>query len=180
VEAGPPGSCVVLESITIGLGSVAAGPDVHVIDVLGLANPVGSRIPADPAARIGHQKRLPPAHVFARLTLDREDGSLPADVDPATLEAARQLLRQPPVVRLLAATRDPLTPARALRNIREALALTRLRLSIDPMSGTTPTCDASHGPVEPTQTAITGSQIPRRLMSLIRRLLPRNRGRRRS
>jgi len=93
---------------------VAAGPDVHVIDVLGLADTVGSRIPADPDARIGHQKRLPPAHVLARLTLAREDGNLPADVDPTTLEAARWLLRQPAVVGLLAATRDPLTPERAV------------------------------------------------------------------
>ena len=44
-----PGSGVVLESITIGMGSVAAGPRVRVVDVLGLADAVGSRIAADPA-----------------------------------------------------------------------------------------------------------------------------------
>jgi arabinofuranosyltransferase len=124
-----PGSGVVLESVTIGLGSVAAGPGVHVIDVLGLADALGSRIPADPAARIGHQKRLPPAHVLARVTLAGEDdGAWPADAGPAAVEAARELLRQPAVVRLLAATQDPLTPARAWCNIRQALALTRLRV----------------------------------------------------
>ncbi|TKK89222.1 hypothetical protein FDA94_09770 [Herbidospora galbida] len=127
-----PGSGVVLESITIGLGSVAAGPHVHVIDVLGLADAVGSRIPADPAARIGHQKRLPPALVLARLALaDEGDAGLPADVDPATLAAARRLLRQPAVTRLLAATQDPLTLTRALRNVHQAVALTRLRVDID-------------------------------------------------
>ena len=131
-----PGSGVVLESITIGLGSVAAGPGVHVVDVLGLADALGSRIPADPDARIGHQKRLPPALVLARLALvGEDDGSLPADVGWATLEAARQLLRRPAVARLLAATQDPLTPTRALRNIHQALAFTRLRVAIDTVSG---------------------------------------------
>ena len=135
-----PGSGVVLESITIGLGSVAAGPGVRVVDVLGLADALGSRIPADPAARIGHRKRLPPALVLARLALvgEDDDDSLPTDVGRATLEAGRQLLRRPEVARLLAATNDPLTPTRALRNIHQALALTRLRVAIDTVSGTPP------------------------------------------
>ena len=60
---------------------------------------------------------------------------MPRDVDPASLEAARRLLRRPAVARLLAATRDPLTPTRALRNIRQALALTRLRLGMDRVPG---------------------------------------------
>ena len=133
-----PGSGVVLESITIGLGSVAAGPNVHVIDVLGVADALGSRIPANPAARIGHQKRLPPGLVLARVTLAGEDdASVPADVGRATLEAARQLLRRPAVARLLAATQDPLTPTRALRNLRQARALTRLRVAVDTMSANT-------------------------------------------
>jgi arabinofuranosyltransferase len=153
-----PGSGVVLESITIGMGSVAAGPDVHVVDVLGLADAVGSRIPADPAARIGHQKRLPPALVLARVALaDEDDASLPADVDPATLEAARRLLRRPAVARLLAATRDPLTPTRALRNIREAIALTRLRVGIDTVSRDTTHSSAVQDPGVPTAMASTGA-----------------------
>jgi len=64
------------------------------------------------------------------------DQSLPSNVDAASLEAARRLLRRPAVARLLAATRDPLTPTRALRNIRQALALTRLRLPMDRVPGT--------------------------------------------
>jgi arabinofuranosyltransferase len=124
-----PGSGVVLESITVGVGSVAAGPGVHVIDVLGLADALGSRIPADPAARVGHRKLLPPAFVVGRVALAGEDdGRLPADVDRAALQAARQLLRQPGVARLLAATQDPLTPTRALNNIWYARSLTRLRV----------------------------------------------------
>ena len=39
------------------MGATAAGPNVHVIDALGLADAVGSRIPAGPARRIGHQIR---------------------------------------------------------------------------------------------------------------------------
>jgi arabinofuranosyltransferase len=133
-----PGSGVVLEAITIGLGSVAAGPEVHVVDVLGLADALGSRLPAQPDARIGHRKRLPPALLFARLRLaDEDDGSLPPDVGRTTLEAARELLRRPPVVRLLAATRDRLTPTRAVRNILQSLALSRLRVPVDALTGDT-------------------------------------------
>jgi arabinofuranosyltransferase len=139
-----PGSGVVLESITIGLGSTAAGPDVHVIDVLGLGDAVGSRIAADRGARVGHQKRLPPALVLGRLALTHEDdGSLPADVGRAALHAARRLLRSPAVRGLLAATRDPLTPARAVRNIGQALAMTRLRLAIDTVTEAQPHLSAT-------------------------------------
>ena len=122
-----PGSAVVLESITIGMGATAAGPDVHVIDVLGLADAVGSRIAADPHARIGHQKRLPPAWVLARLRL--AGTALPDDVTAADLQAARQALAHPAVARLLAATRAPLTPRRALRNVVQSFGLTRLRIT---------------------------------------------------
>jgi arabinofuranosyltransferase len=133
-----PGSGVVLEAVTIGVASFAAGPDVRVIDVLGLADPVGSRMPADPAARTGHQKRLPLPLVLARVTFagehDAEAGG-PTEVEPARLEAARRLLRQPALATLLAATGDPLTVRRALRNLRLAVALTRFRFSVDTVTG---------------------------------------------
>jgi arabinofuranosyltransferase len=122
-----PGSGVVLESITIGMGATAAGPDVHVIDVLGLADAVGSRIAADPHARTGHQKRLPPAWVLARVRL--ADAALPDDVTAADLQAARRVLADPAVARLLSATRAPLTPRRALRNLVQSFGLTRLRIT---------------------------------------------------
>jgi arabinofuranosyltransferase len=148
---------------------------VHVVDVLGLADALGSRIPADPAARIGHQKRLPPALVLARLTLaDKNDDSLPADVDRATLEAARQLLRQPAVARLLAATQDPLTPTRALRNIHQALALTRLRVAIDTVLGNT-SRSGGQNPRALAPTANTDARMLRRLASRVRSLAARKR-----
>jgi arabinofuranosyltransferase len=111
---------------------------VHVVDVLGLADALGSRLPARPDARIGHRKRLPPALVLARLPLaDDDDSALPPDVGRTALDAARELLRRPAVVRLLAATRDRLTPTRAARNILQSLALSRLRLPIDALTGDT-------------------------------------------
>ncbi|MGW4371600.1 hypothetical protein ACWEKT_38845 [Nocardia takedensis] len=131
-----PGSGVFLESITIGLGSTAAGPDVHVIDVLGLGDAVGSRIPPDPAARIGHQKRLPPALVLARLRLADEADLLPEE--RAGLRAARALLRTPAVAHLVAAISEPITLARARRNVRQAFSLTRLRLVIGSLSDPAP------------------------------------------
>jgi arabinofuranosyltransferase len=122
-----PGSGVVLEAITIGLGSMSAGPSVHVFDVLGLGDAFGSRITADPAGRIGHQKRLPRAFMLARIPVVSDD-DLTHDVDRATLDAARRILRIPAVAKLFDATQSPLTLARALRNVLQATALTRLRV----------------------------------------------------
>jgi arabinofuranosyltransferase len=122
-----PRSGVILEAITIGLGSQSAGPGVHVADVLGLGDAVGSRIPAEPRGRIGHQKRLPRALMFARIA-GASDDDLPHDVDHAALEAARRTLRSPAVAGLLDATQEPLTPLRALRNLLRSPALTRLRV----------------------------------------------------
>ena len=43
----------------IGMASVAAGPDVHIVDLWGLAHPVGGRLDLVTSDRPGHQKRLP-------------------------------------------------------------------------------------------------------------------------
>lgn len=95
--------------------------------MLGLADAVGSRIPADPQGRLGHQKRLPRALMFARIP-GASDDDLPRDVDRTTLQAARRTLRSPALAKLLDATQEPLTPLRALRNVLRSPALTRLRV----------------------------------------------------
>jgi arabinofuranosyltransferase len=121
-----PGSGVVLEGGTIGLQSVAAGPGVRVLDVMGLADAFGGRIASDPAARIGHRKALDPAYVLARVS--------PAAGGPGA-DDARAALRCPAAAEVLAATGDPPTPGRLLRNLLRAPALTFVRFPADPTVG---------------------------------------------
>jgi arabinofuranosyltransferase len=144
-----PGSGVVLEGNTLGAVSYAAGPDVRVLDVLGLANAIGSRIKADRSARQGHQKNGDRSWGFARL--DLVPGSLAAANERATkaakdagnkpvlpapdlavLDAAQQAVQCPAARALLDATEEPLTPARILSNIVQAPRLTRLRFPRHP------------------------------------------------
>jgi arabinofuranosyltransferase len=121
-----PGSGVVLEAYTIGLASMSAGADVRVFDLLGLADPYGSRIAADPGRRIGHQKYAGRPFLFARAPL-ADDAVLPAGVGRDEVEAARRALRCPEAQELLDAVQEPLTPGRALRNLVRAPALTARR-----------------------------------------------------
>lgn len=137
-----PGSGVVLEATTIGLVSQAAGPEVRVIDSLGLADALGSRITGiDGDPRIGHEKRIPTAWIVARVTDPPTAGSAnPVDetaVDPAQIVAARRALACPAVVELLEATAGDLTFARMLENARRSPALTRLRIPADPVTAAT-------------------------------------------
>jgi arabinofuranosyltransferase len=132
----PPGSGVVLEGGTIGLQSVAAGPDVRVLDVMGLADAFGGRITARPSDRIGHRKPLSPAYTLARV-LPRPPLPGPTGVDqPPGTDAARAALRCPAAREVIGATADPPTPDRLLRNLLRAPALTFVRFPADPAAGT--------------------------------------------
>jgi arabinofuranosyltransferase len=147
----PPGSGVVFEADTLGLASVAAGPDVRMHDRLGLANPLVARFLANREGRIGHQKASDIVWLLARLgitpaeveavneheTQRAIDAGHPDEpqllvVDPSTLEPARRALACPATTELVEATEAPFTPARALANLRASFALTGRRFSGDP------------------------------------------------
>ena len=56
---------------TIGIESYFAGPDFHVVDVLGLADPLLSRLPAVGTWRVGHYCRDQPAGTPRRFRVER-------------------------------------------------------------------------------------------------------------
>jgi arabinofuranosyltransferase len=125
-----PGSGVVLESTSIGLDSAAAGTDVYVYDLLGLADALGGRFSGfEGERRIGHEKHTDFAWVMAR-TRPIEPV---AGVDAQRVAAAERALACADVRELEEATSGPLTVGRALTNIGASLRLTRLRVPADPL-----------------------------------------------
>lgn len=87
----------------IGLVGFYTGPDRYIIDVLGLADPFLSRLPATRPWRIGHYSRVVPDGYFESVF---EDRTLIADTEKASLY---NLLR--------VVTRDPIWSARRWRAI---------------------------------------------------------------
>ena len=76
---------VVME--TIGVDGFTAGPEVHIIDLMGLADPLLSRLTcSDDKARVGHYRRMPPEGYEASLRAGQN-----VIVDPETAERYHQI-----------------------------------------------------------------------------------------
>lgn len=115
----------------VGVFSYTAGTGVYVDDWLGLANPVGSRIPSDPAIdKPGHRKVLPAAWTVARFATPSDRGYGP--VRTGQVRAAREALRCGRLEGLLRGVTEPMSPRRFAANLRHAFANTRLRIPADP------------------------------------------------
>jgi arabinofuranosyltransferase len=114
----------------LGLFAYSAGIDVGVVDVYGLADPVASHTRADRHARPGHQKFRSEPWVVARYTAP---GTAAPGVDGVAIAFAREALSCGDLARLERDTRAPLDPAQMARNVVDALGLTRLRYSRDPV-----------------------------------------------
>jgi arabinofuranosyltransferase len=82
---------VVVAARAIGMVSVAAGPDVYVEDLLGLADPLAAHTPNRDNHWPGHEKLLPMSWVFARFA---NNANVPPTVaSPRDIQAARDALR---------------------------------------------------------------------------------------
>jgi arabinofuranosyltransferase len=127
---------VVYEAGAIGLPGMAAGPEVYVLDRLGLADAYTARLRLEERRRPGHDKPLPLSWVWGRYGAA---GTVPPDVrDDATAAAAAMTC--PPLHALDAAITQPLTARRFVGNIAAAAALTRLRFPSDPTAAATELC----------------------------------------
>jgi arabinofuranosyltransferase len=142
----PPGLPVpAYASFAIGVSGYAFGTDVHVIDMLGLADPFTARFEVPRPGLIGHEKPIPPAWLAARIStgdVDPDDlpgppigwplwESSPARLD-ADADAARAALRCGDLRDLDAAVHARLTPGRFLSNIVHAGRNTALTIPADP------------------------------------------------
>lgn len=123
-------TAVVLEHQNVGVTGVAAGSRVHVVDGLGLGDPLGARLRLERAGRPGHEKILDEAWVLARFA--EPGASLPVGASERRVDAARRALRCGDLRTLQEATRDRLTPRLFLTNLANSLRLHRFRLPNDP------------------------------------------------
>jgi arabinofuranosyltransferase len=111
----------------VGALGYAAGLSVHLVDRLGLADPIAARLRLDIRGRPGHEKALDDAWTIARYAAP---GSGPPET-PA-VSAARAALRCGDLAVLRQAIETPLTAARFWVNLGLSGRLTRFRLSPDP------------------------------------------------
>ena len=125
----------------VGVFGYLAGPEVSVIDVRGLGDPVASRLRlVGPRGRPGHEKRAEPAWVLARYAAP--DASPPTDVvaAPAEVAAARAALACGDLGDILEGITRPLTPARARSNLGLGLTTSDLRTAADPLAARRELC----------------------------------------
>lgn len=117
----------------VGVFAYLAEPEVAVVDVRGLGDPLTSRFRlVGPRGRPGHEKLAAPAWVLAR---HADPGArLPAEVvvAPSEVAAARTALACGELADVLEAISAPLTPARARSNLVLALTTSDLRVATDP------------------------------------------------
>lgn len=136
----------------IGVAGYSLGPDVHVLDLMGLADPLTAHFENQPSLApgapryAGHEKPSPAVWVAARVTPpgSRPDPALFPSfgnplIEPTTGPAfqeqvawARAALRCEPIRDLLRASEDPLTLGRLADNLVGSPERTRLRIPPDP------------------------------------------------
>lgn len=118
-----PGYRIVTTYPTIGVFGYHLGPEVAVVDALGLADPLAARtaLPPDRPGRIGHEKSLHPAWVVARFADN-------APVDDPEVAAAAEALECGQVAQLERAVSAPLDWKRFVNNVVASAELTALRL----------------------------------------------------
>ena len=118
---------VVLGLRNVGVLGYLAGPDVHLSDLLGLGDPIGSRLVLTERGRPGHEKLTPDVWVVARFgDHDAARARYPAVSDAGRAMSCGDLAR------LLHAVSDPLTPSRFLANVGAAWQFHRMRVPAAP------------------------------------------------
>lgn len=121
----------VVQGRFMGVASHILGTDFHVVDLLGLSDPIAGRLEVSHRGRPGHEKLLPEAWVVARFA--DPAAPLPAGFQtPSEVIAARADLSCDDIRRLLETVSAPLTAGRFVRNLAEAFRLHRFRIPPNP------------------------------------------------
>jgi arabinofuranosyltransferase len=148
------------EVASYGLGVIgySLGPDVYVLDLLGLGDPFTSHLELERRGLVGHEKPLPAPWIAARLTppgteLSEEDfpftplfGVAPlGDPDRAPFDdrvaRAREVIECPEIEQFLDSYTAPLTPGRFLSNLVRAPRFTLMRIPPEPEDAYAEFCD---------------------------------------
>ena len=146
-----------------GIGALGyeLGPDVNLLDVNGLADPLAAHLTLARRGQTGHEKELPPAWIAARVTAPDSKIAKEAfygEVSPSTppddtipfasqVKWARAALQCPAIADLRHSTQDPLTPGLFLSNVFHSLSRTGLRIPSDPHQAYLRFCGRSLLPV---------------------------------
>ncbi|MEA2474928.1 MAG: arabinofuranosyltransferase [Thermoleophilaceae bacterium] len=124
----------------IGLAGYAAGPNVYIVDLHGLAEPIAARTEAASTWRAGHEKMLPNAWTLARFA---DPASLHLTAASArAVEAARRAIGCGELHDLLRAIEEPLDAGRFVDNLGAAVRLRSLRVPRDPEQAARALCGA--------------------------------------
>jgi arabinofuranosyltransferase len=142
---------VVADAGAIGIVGYAAGPQVRIVDQLGLADPLGSRTRIEalrlptgvkPArVRAGHDKLLVREWLAARFGRHAVLGGPGPPLSGVRVAAARRALACGSVKSLLTAVDGPLTIDRFFSNMRASFRLDRMRFSPDPVKAARELCN---------------------------------------
>lgn len=124
----------------IGLSGYAAGSRVHLIDRLGLGDPLASRLRLERRGRPGHEKTLPDSWAVARFGAPAGAPEGTGGAEEAAVGAARAALACEPLRDLLRVVEAPLTPGRFVANVAAARRLTALRVPADPQAARRQVC----------------------------------------
>lgn len=114
----------------LGTGGVIAPLDGIVVDILGLANPLGARITVNDPGRAGHEKSLPWAWIRGEYTDPAFDDN---EGDGAAIRAARHALSCGDLAELRASVREPMSASRFWKNLIGSVRRTRLVIPADPV-----------------------------------------------
>ncbi len=126
----------VVEATAIGIVGYQLPWQVHVVDQLGLADPVAARVRLKERARPGHEKDLYNAWVVALF-------GAPTNDEDVAVKAARRALSCGALRDLVKATRGPLTAAGFWSNVRNAATFQALRIPPDPFDAEGELCHVS-------------------------------------
>ena len=135
----------------IGMISYAAGPEVRVVDGLGLADPIASRLRLEQRGRPGHEKEMDYAWAIARFS---DSDSLSAGIPPGCSQcrqrrveiedrvvAAEEALRCGILDEVIVAVTDPMSFSRFFENVAFSPRATAARYAAQPAAASDELCD---------------------------------------
>jgi arabinofuranosyltransferase len=124
----------------LGTGGATLPLDGIVVDVLGLANPLGAHITVNQPGMTGHEKSLPWSWIRADYADPAIDSLPQGGVTFTAIHAARHAMTCGDLAELFASVREPMTSARFVANLVHSLRRTRLVVPSDPFEAETKFC----------------------------------------